>query len=66
MEIPGAKEIAVEIHSFSKTFNMTGWRIGFVVGSKALIDAVSHSKIKFRFRSVYGDTESSRKGFVPS
>lgn len=39
MKIKGAKETAVEIHSFSKTFNMTGWRIGFVVGGKDLIDA---------------------------
>lgn len=39
MSIPGAKEIALEMHSFSKTFNMTGWRIGFTVGGKGLIDA---------------------------
>lgn len=39
MEIPDAKDISLEIHSFSKTFNMTGWRIGFVVGGKQLIDA---------------------------
>lgn len=39
MSIEGAKEIALEIHSFSKTFNMTGWRIGFVTGSEKLIQA---------------------------
>jgi LL-diaminopimelate aminotransferase len=39
MSIDGAKEIAIEIHSFSKTFNMTGWRIGFVTGSEQLIQA---------------------------
>jgi LL-diaminopimelate aminotransferase len=39
MSVPGAKETAVEMHSFSKTFNMTGWRIGFTVGGKELIDA---------------------------
>jgi LL-diaminopimelate aminotransferase len=39
MRIDGARETAIEIHSFSKTFNMTGWRIGFVVGGKELIDA---------------------------
>lgn len=32
LEIPGAKEIAIEIHTFSKTFNMAGWRVGFAVG----------------------------------
>lgn len=39
-EIEGAKDIAVEFHSFSKTFNMAGWRIGFVVGNKAYVDAI--------------------------
>jgi len=34
LEIDGAKEVAIELHSFSKTFNMTGWRIGFAVGNK--------------------------------
>ncbi|MFC1835081.1 LL-diaminopimelate aminotransferase [Thermodesulfobacteriota bacterium] len=47
MEIPGAKQIALEIHSFSKTFNMTGWRIGFVVGSKDLIEAFLTLKSNF-------------------
>ncbi len=47
MKIPGAKERAVEIHSFSKTFNMTGWRIGFVVGSEKLIDAFLTLKSNF-------------------
>jgi LL-diaminopimelate aminotransferase len=47
MEIEGAKETALEIHSFSKTFNMTGWRIGFVVGGKPLIDAFLTLKSNF-------------------
>ncbi len=34
LEIDGAKEVGIELHSFSKTFNMTGWRIGFAVGNK--------------------------------
>ncbi|MFH0931201.1 MAG: LL-diaminopimelate aminotransferase [Candidatus Zixiibacteriota bacterium] len=37
LEIPGAKEYALEFHSFSKTYSMTGWRLGFVVGDKKLI-----------------------------
>ena len=36
-EIPGAKDIAIEFHSFSKTFNMAGWRIGFAVGNREYI-----------------------------
>jgi len=37
LSIPGAKDVAIEFHSFSKIFNMTGWRIGFAVGNPALI-----------------------------
>jgi len=33
LQIPGAKDVGVEFHSLSKTYNMTGWRIGFVVGN---------------------------------
>ncbi len=47
MEIDGARENAIEIHSFSKTFNMTGWRIGFVVGGPKLIDAFLTLKSNF-------------------
>ncbi|MEW6532997.1 MAG: LL-diaminopimelate aminotransferase [Thermodesulfobacteriota bacterium] len=47
MQIPGAKETAIEIHSFSKTFNMTGWRVGFVVGAGHLIDAFLTLKSNF-------------------
>ena len=47
MKIKGAKDIAIEIHSFSKTFNMTGWRIGFVTGGKALIQAFLTLKSNF-------------------
>ena len=39
-KIRGAKEIAVEFHSFSKTFNMAGWRAGFVCGKKEFIDII--------------------------
>ena len=37
LEIPGAKEHTLEFHSFSKTYSMTGWRLGFVVGNRKLI-----------------------------
>lgn len=38
--IEGAKDIAVEVHTFSKTFNMAGWRVGFIVGKKEFIDTI--------------------------
>jgi LL-diaminopimelate aminotransferase len=37
LQVPGAKEVAVEFGSLSKSFNMTGWRIGFVVGNREVI-----------------------------
>ena len=43
-EVPGAKDMAIEFHSLSKTFNMTGWRIGFAVGNKKLIEALGKLK----------------------
>lgn len=42
--IPGAKEVAVEVHTLSKTFNMAGWRIGFTVGKKELMDTIHAMK----------------------
>jgi LL-diaminopimelate aminotransferase len=41
---PGAKEVGVELHSTSKTFNMTGWRCGFVVGHPLLVKAYGDVK----------------------
>jgi LL-diaminopimelate aminotransferase len=40
LEIPGAKDIGVEFHTMSKTYNMAGWRIGFVVGSRQIIQGL--------------------------
>ncbi|MBI3358805.1 MAG: LL-diaminopimelate aminotransferase [Nitrospirae bacterium] len=40
LEVPGATEVGIEFHSLSKTFNMTGWRIGFVVGNKDAVAAL--------------------------
>jgi LL-diaminopimelate aminotransferase len=44
LEIPGAREVAVEFHSLSKTFNMTGWRIGFAVGRRELVGGLAAVK----------------------
>lgn len=44
MEIEGAKEVAIEFHSLSKTFNMTGWRIGFAVGNRTIIETLHEVK----------------------
>ena len=44
LEIDGAKDVAVEIHSLSKTFNMTGWRVGWAMGGAEHIEALSRAK----------------------
>lgn len=40
LEIPGAKDIGVEFHTLSKTYNMAGWRVGFVVGNSDIIQGL--------------------------
>ena len=44
MQAEGAKEVGVEFHSLSKGYNMTGWRIGMVVGNATMVDALSRVK----------------------
>ena len=44
LEVEGAKDVGIEFHSLSKTFNMTGWRIGFAVGNKDIISALGKVK----------------------
>ncbi|MBB3956317.1 LL-diaminopimelate aminotransferase [Novosphingobium sediminicola] len=44
LEVPGAKDVAVEFTSMSKTFSMAGWRVGFAVGNKQLIAALTRVK----------------------
>jgi len=41
LEVNGAKDVGIEFHSLSKTYNMTGWRLGFAVGNKEAISALS-------------------------
>ena len=43
-QVPGARDVAVEFHSISKTYNMTGWRIGWAVGAPELIGALTKIK----------------------
>ena len=44
LEVPGAKEVGIEFHSLSKTYNMTGWRIGFAVGNARLVSGLRQVK----------------------
>jgi LL-diaminopimelate aminotransferase len=44
LSIPGAKEVGVEVHSLSKAFNMTGWRLAFVVGNDRVVAGYGNVK----------------------
>ncbi len=44
LEVPGAKDIAVEFYSLSKTYNMPGWRVGFMCGNPTLVAALTRIK----------------------
>jgi alanine-synthesizing transaminase len=49
LEVPGAKEIAVEFFTLSKSYNMPGWRVGFMVGNKTLVAALGRIKSYFDY-----------------
>lgn len=49
MQIPGAKDVAVETFTLSKSYNMAGWRVGFVVGNKRLVGALAKIKSYFDY-----------------
>src|SRR5881409_2464187 len=73
-EIPGAREIAVEFHSLSKSFCMTGWRLGWVVGRPELIAALARVKnyvdtgaflaVQAAGAAVLSQAESLARGYV--
>ncbi|BAF59980.1 aspartate/tyrosine/aromatic aminotransferase [Pelotomaculum thermopropionicum SI] len=44
LQFPGAKEVGIEFHSVSKTYNMTGWRIGWAAGNPAAVEALGRLK----------------------
>ncbi len=44
MQVPGARDVAVEFFTMSKSYNMAGWRVGFMVGNKELVSALARIK----------------------
>jgi len=49
MQVPGAKDIAVEFFTLSKSYNMPGWRVGFMVGNPTLVSALGRLKSYFDY-----------------
>ena len=54
LQIEGAKDVALELNSLSKTFNMAGWRVGMVLGNPEIIDAVLKVKSNMDSGMFYG------------
>src|SRR5580698_2850121 len=49
MQVPGAKDVAVEFFTLSKSYNMPGWRVGFMVGNPVLVGALTRIKSYFDY-----------------
>lgn len=47
LQVPGAKQVGIEFHSFSKTYNMTGWRVGWACGNPKLLQALGRVKDRY-------------------
>jgi LL-diaminopimelate aminotransferase len=60
LEIPGAKEIGVEFHTMSKTYNMAGWRVGFVVGNSKIINGLKKLKTNLDY-GIFAVLQSAAK-----
>jgi LL-diaminopimelate aminotransferase len=58
LAVPGAREVGVEFHSFSKTFSMAGWRLGFATGNAALLASL----MKFKTNCDYGVFQATQLG----
>ena len=54
LQVKGSKEIALELNSLSKTYNMAGWRVGMVLGNPTLIDAILKVKSNMDSGMFYG------------
>jgi len=72
LELDGAREVSVEMHSLSKTYNMTGWRIGWAVGAEPVIAALTKVKtfsdtgVPFAIQHAALAAIQSREGWLPS
>ena len=56
MQVPGARDIAVEFFTMSKSYNMAGWRVGYMVGNRELVTALAPHEELPRLRDLHADT----------
>lgn len=66
LEIPGAKDVGIEFHSMSKSFNMTGWRIGWAAGNARVIEALGRIKSNIDSGVFQAIQEASIEGLLGS
>jgi alanine-synthesizing transaminase len=62
LEAPGAKEVGVEIFSTSKSYNMPGWRLGFVCGNPRMIHALASDQVVSRLWRFPADPDRRHRG----
>ncbi len=65
LQLPGAKDVAIELHSLSKTYCMTGWRIGFAVGNPEAVRALAALKMNIdsgQFAAVQAEGVAALRG----
>ena len=55
MQVPGARDVAVEFFTMSKSYNMAGWRIGFMVGNTELVHALARIKSYHDYGTLHAD-----------
>ena len=65
LQTPGAKDVAIETHSLSKTLNMTGWRIGFAVGNPYAVETLNKLKSKRGLQAICRHCPCRRLGVEP-
>ena len=61
-EIDGARDVAIEFHSLSKTYNMTGWRCGWAVAAPEIASVLDEGQVVHRHRPVHGGAGGRRRG----
>jgi alanine-synthesizing transaminase len=60
MQVPGAKDVAVEFFTLSKSYNMAGWRVGFMVGNRELVSALARIKSYHDYGTLHARSRSRR------
>ncbi len=61
LEVPGAREVGVEVHSLSKGWNMIGWRMGWVCGHERIVRAFGRRERQLRLRPVHRHPKGGRR-----